>query len=126
MKAFRRKLKPCYWIITISLSVLMLTGCESSEVNELYEITDYFVESLQTTYESYGLFGTEKYEEYTKGGQYRVMPLGRLVNVKITRTADSGEYEELRKKLENYYRGDGRVKEVYVCGAGTVMIDCRR
>lgn len=126
MRLFDTKTKLYNWATISLLSFLLLTSCESSEINELYEITDYFVENLQTTYESYGMFGTEKYEEYTKGGQYRVMPLGRLINVKILRNVDSGEYETLRKKLGDYYRGDSRVKEVYVCGAGTVMIDCRR
>ena len=92
---------------------------------ELLEKTDFFVNSLQTTYESYGMLGGDQHAQTTKDGTYRIMPLGRLINVKIMHVANEGEYEELREDIEEHYRGDLRVNDVYIAQAGTVMIDCR-
>ena len=35
------------------------------------------------------------------------------------------DYEQLRQALAAHYSDDGRVKQVYRCHAGTIMIDCR-
>lgn len=92
---------------------------------ELYGITDRYVDSLYTTYESYGLVSRSK--EYTSDGKYRVMPIGRLVNVRIESydADDDSDYKSLLKNLQKHYHGDSRVKDVYRCQAGTLMIDCR-
>lgn len=45
-------------LITITIFCLIASifiGCSQSK-NELYQKTDEFVQSLQTTYESYGIF----------------------------------------------------------------------
>ena len=103
--------------------VVALCGCNNIKYHDLYEITDDFVESLYSTYQSYGLLGGE--ERYTKDGEYKVFPMGRLINVRIEHTATDEEYETLRKALESHYSGDSRVNSVYRCQAGTLMIDCR-
>lgn len=91
---------------------------------ELFGITDRYVESLYTTYESYGMLSDR--EEYTRDRKYRVMPLGRLINVRIeSYDADESDYKALLYDLQDHYRGDSRVNEVYQCRAGTLMIDCR-
>ena len=36
------------------------------------------------------------------------------------------DYEELRTDLEKHFKEDKRVNKVYICGAGTIMIDCRK
>ena len=92
---------------------------------ELYEQTDYFVESLKTTFESYGMLGGMEYQKVTSDGLYQITPVGRLINVKILKEVDMSEYESLRKELESHYKGDVRVNEVYISTGGTVMIDCR-
>ena len=106
-------------ILTVSSSIV---GC--SGYNELFEITDHFVESLYTTYESYGLQG-ERHTKFTSDGLYKVMPVGRLINVRIEKVVDDEEYEKLRAALEKHYKNDTRVNGVYIAEAGTVMIDCR-
>ena len=63
--------------------------------------------------------------EYTDDGAFRVLPMGRLVNVKIEHEATDEEYEALRAALESHYVDDERVTEVYRCRAGAIMIDCR-
>jgi hypothetical protein len=106
------------------ISLVFMTACSTSK-SELFKKTDAFVESLQTTYQSYGLLGGTEHATTTSDGLYTVTPVGRLINVKIQKPVSSDEYEELQKALEKHYKGDSRVNSVYICGAGTVMIDCR-
>lgn len=112
-------------VIFSFIVILSLFSCNKIKYGELYEITDEFVEKLQTTYQSYGVFGGMDDTQYTKDNEYKVFPIGRLINVRIERYADDNEYESLRKALESHYSGDLRVKQVYRNQAGTIMIDCR-
>jgi hypothetical protein len=107
------------------ISLILVIGCSSPSKSELFKETDTFVESLQTTYESYGLLGGSEHSKTTSDGLYSINPVGRLINVKILKVATSEEYEELRKDLEEHYKADSKVNKVYICGGGTVMIDCR-
>lgn len=108
------------------LVILLLSGCNNIKYGKLYEITDIFVEKLSTTYESYGIFGGLDDTRYTEDKDYKVTPMGRLINVRIEHVADDAEYEDLREALESHYNGDTRVNQVYRCQGGTIMIDCRR
>ncbi len=107
------------------ISLILVIGCSSPSKSELFKETDAFVESLQTTYESYGVLGGSEHSKTTSDGLYSIHPVGRLINVKIQKVASSEEYEELRKDLEEHYKDNSKVNKVYICGAGTVMIDCR-
>ena len=111
-------------IIFIVVMCFTIISC-NSEKNKLYEHTDYFVESLNTTYESYGLLSGADHTRYTDNWDYKIMPIGRLINVRIEEVVDDKEYEQLKKDLEKHYKNDNRVNQVYVCGGGTIMIDCR-
>lgn len=102
-----------------------LSGCSQSK-SDLYEITDYFVESLSTTYESYGIFNLENNMRVSPDGYYQVSPVGRLINVKILEVVPDETYEDLREDLENHYKGNKAVNKVYLNQGGTIMIDCRR
>jgi hypothetical protein len=113
--------------------MVMCSSCNFIEQNidhirnpELYEKTDHFVGQLQTTYESYGVLGGTEFKVVTSDGEFQIMPTGRLINVKILRVAEPGEYEQLRQRLESHYKDDPRVNSVYIAQAGTVMIDCRK
>jgi hypothetical protein len=101
-----------------------LIGCSPNKT-ELFRETDAFVESLYTTYRSYGLFGGTAYSKTTNDGLYKIMPIGRLINVRIEKPVSADVYETLRKDLEDYYENDVRVNRVYICRGGTIMIDCR-
>ena len=90
-------------VLLFSVITLLLTSCQQVEkiVNpneELYTITDNFVESLHTTYESYGLF-SQDYTKYTSDNKYKINPIGRLINISIERksTVDNSEYNNLVK-----------------------------
>lgn len=107
------------------LILISLLSCNGFKYGELFDITDEFVEKLQTTYQSYGMFGGIDDTKYTKDKEYKVFPMGRLINVRIEHYADDDEYESLRKALESHYSGDKRVNQVYRNQAGTIMIDCR-
>jgi len=111
-------------VLICFIGLIFIIGCSPSK-KELYEKTDAFVESLATTYESYGVFGGLNYAVTTSDGLYQISPIGRLINVKILKAVSRDEYEELREDLEDHYDGDARVNDVYISNAGTVMIDCR-
>ena len=111
--------------IIVYFLLFVLCSCNDIKYGELYSITDEFVENLQTTYQSYGMLGGVEYTKYTKDKEYKVFPMGRLINVRIERYADDNEYESLRKAPESHYSGDSRVNQVYRNQAGTIMIDCR-
>ncbi|MBV5281708.1 MAG: ABC transporter [Paludibacter sp.] len=100
-------------------------GCSPSK-KELFKETDVLVESLVSTYESYGILGGAEHTKTTSDGIYTITPIGRLVNVKIQKVVTNDEYEKLRKDLEEHYKNDVRVNDVFICQAGTVMIDCRK
>lgn len=108
-------------IILIFMIITFFCCCTKSE---LYKETDSFVQSLQTEYKSYG-FSPEKYSKTTSNGLYIISPIGRLINVKIQKVVSTEEYENLKKDIEEHYQGDTRVNSVYICQAGTIMIDCR-
>lgn len=111
-------------LLLLLLITILFVGCSGNKT-QLYKETDKFVSSLATDYQSYGMLGGAKYAVTTNDGLYTVTPIGRLINVKIQKAVDSDEYEKLRKDLENHYKKDSRVNSVYICQAGTVMIDCR-
>ena len=54
-----------------------------------------------------------------------MQPIGRLINVRIEKDATDKEYEDLAKDLMKHYEGNDRVHDIYICRAGTIMIDCR-
>lgn len=105
--------------------ILCLQSCDP-EKRELYSHIDYFIEQLNSRYESYGFLGSQDDTRYTDDGTYKVMPIGRLINVRIEHVATDKEYEKLLNDLETHYKNDSRVNKVYRCAAGTLMIDCRK
>lgn len=106
------------------LIITFLVSCSPSK-KELYGLTDSFIESLQTTYDSYGILGGKEHIKTTSDGQYQVMPVGRLINVKILKVVTDDVYKDLEEDLKNHYKDDKRVNDVYRNNGGTIMIDCR-
>lgn len=113
-----------FFVIVFILFNFTFTSCDGNK--ELYELTDYFVTSLYTRYESYGILGGMDDIRYTSDREYKVMPTGRLINVRIEDYAAQSDYLKLRDKIAKHYKNDPRVHDVYICGGGTIMIDCRR
>ncbi len=56
----------CFALLTL------LYSCNSIKYGELFEITDEFVDKLQTTYRSYGVLGGMDYTKYTKDKEFKV------------------------------------------------------
>ncbi len=83
------------------------------------------MQSLHSTYESYGMLGSKEYSKTTSDGMYSVTPIGRLINVKIQKASTHQEYNELKEDIKEHYENDNRVNDVYICQGGTIMIDCR-
>lgn len=115
-------MKRFFAILAAVISLFVAPSCSSH--SNLYEQTDYFIDQLSTTYQSYGLQGASE-KRYTKDGKYGVFPIGRMVNVRIEEYASQDEYEALQKDIERHYKNDRRVNRVYINQAGTIMIDCR-
>jgi hypothetical protein len=111
-------------IVLYILASIFIVSCSESK-KELFKETDAFVNSLNTSVESYGLLRGEEYATKTSDGLYTIMPVGRLINVKIEKAVGADEYEELKSDIENHYKDDKRVNQVYINNAGTIMIDCR-
>ncbi len=105
-----------------ALCMVLFASCSSR--SNLYEQTDYFVDQLSTTYQSYGLQGLSE-KKTTKDSKYSITPMGRLIIVKIEDYVPDKEYESLCKDLERHYKKDNRVNRVYINQGGTVVIDCR-
>ena len=110
-------------LLCLSAMCLACFGSCSSRSN-LYEYTDYFVDQLSTTDQSFGLQGLSE-KKTTKDSKYSVTPMGRLIIVKIEDYVSDDKYESLRKDLERHYKKDRRVNRVYINQGGTVVIDCR-
>lgn len=106
------------------ISLFLVISCSPSK-SELFKETDIFVESLETTYESYGAFGGTKHSKITSDSLYQVTPIGRLINVKILKVVEKKVYDNLKDDLQEHYKDDNRVNDVYINNGGTIMIDCR-
>ena len=104
--------------------LFFLVSCSPSK-KELYNLTDTFVESLQTNYQSYGILNAKEYTKTTSDGEYQVMPIGRLINVKILKVVNYEVYKDLEEDLKSHYKNDKRVNNVYINKVGTIIIDCR-
>lgn len=109
-------------ILILLIAAVALTACNEIKYKDLFEQTDYFVEQLETTYQSYGLQGEPR---YTSDGEYRIMPIGRLINVRKEKLDGGPSYEDLKDILKSHYKGDNRVNDVFINSYGTIMIDCR-
>lgn len=115
-------MKKLLYLSICILGVSCFASCSAH--SDLYEQTDYFVEQLSSTYQSYGLQGLSE-KRMTKDGKYSATPMGRLIIVKIEEYVPDEKYEALRKDLERHYKKDSRVNRVYINQGGTVVIDCR-
>ena len=110
--------------LILATYLLVLMSCSPSK-SELFKETDMFVESLHATYESYGILTGTNHAKKTSDGLYTITPVGRLINIKIEEVVKKAEYEELQQDLKDHYKGNLQVQDVYICKAGTIMIDCR-
>ena len=112
-------------LLLLIITSVLLCSCNQIKYGDVFKITDDFVEQLHTRYESYGSLGGFKHTQFTEDLEYKIVPIGRLINVRIERVASDEEYEDLRRELELHYSKDYRVNDVYRNQAGTIMIDCR-
>lgn len=95
-----------------------------SQFSSLFSRTDYFIDMLDTIYDSYDAFGSKSKD--SSDGKYTVTPMGRLIVVKKKASAGSVLYADIESALTNHYKTNSKVKDVYQNNGGTVTIDCRR
>lgn len=93
---------------------------------QLFNNADKLVNDLDEKYEAYGLFSIDEFIDTTAIGNFQTFPLGRLINVRINKPISNDiEYSILQNVLKFHYLGNSKVKDVYKCNGGTLVIDCR-
>jgi hypothetical protein len=113
-------------IIFAMLLLLPLACHQHQEPSELHLLIEDFVTALEDADKSFKILGMKAEAKLTGDGRHQVTAVGRLVNVKIMAPVPAEEYEALREQVAGWYEGDSRVREVYISGHGTVMLDCRK
>ena len=91
---------------------------EYTEFTSLFQKTDYYVNNLS----SYGSGGVKSSD--SSDGKYTVSIIGRLIIVKKNYSSGA-TYSRIKEALEYHYKGNTKVKDVFLNNGGTVTIDCR-
>ena len=117
------------FVLTFALLSIGFTSCskdddELSKFTSLFSKTDYFIDMLDTVYDSYDILGKKSSD--TSDNKYTVTPIGRLIVVKKKSSASDVSYNEIKDALTSHYKNKYKVKDVYLNNAGTVTIDCRK
>lgn len=117
-------------LIISCITIFSLSSCSKDDDDDfednfsaLFAKTDYFIDMLDVVYEHYDAFGSKATE--TSDGKFTVTPIGRLIVVKKKSYVTDVTYTDVAVALENHYRNNYKVNEVYINNGGTVTIDCR-
>lgn len=117
-------------LLVSCISVVSMTSCSKDHDDDydsnyaaLFAKTDYFIDMLDEVYEHYDAFGSEATE--TSDGKFTVTPMGRLIIVKKNSYATDITYTDVKEALEEHYRNNRKVNEIYINNGGTITIDCR-
>lgn len=89
-----------------------------AEFSSLFQKTDYYVNKLGSS----GSGGVNSSD--SSDGKYTVSIIGRLIVVKKNYSSGA-TYSKIREALEYHYKGNTKVKDVFLNNGGTVTIDCR-
>ena len=110
--------------LLLIFAVVLFAEC-SSEKRELYSRIDDILLRLPDSSGLYSAFGNDV--EYTKDGYYRIMPISRMISIKIEgENATDDKYESLKNDLSKRYKNNPLVNKVYISNGGTVVLDCRK
>lgn len=90
----------------------------------LFAKTDHFVDMLDAIYERYDAYGKKAAD--SSDGKFTVTPIGRLIIVKKKSSASDITYSEVQSALEEHYKNESKVNDVFINSGGTVTIDCRK
>lgn len=99
--------------------LLFLSSCNNSD---LYKVTDDIISSID---EGGGYNIWQVNSKITEDKKYIIIPIGKLIIVKINNYVENEEYEKLKIKIERRYKNNKIVKNVFINGHGTITIDCR-
>lgn len=89
-----------------------------AEFSSLFQKTDYYVNKLGSS----GSGGVNSSD--SSDGKYTVSIIGRLIVVKKNYSSGA-TYSKIKEALEYHYKGNTKVKDVFLNNGGTVTIDCR-
>lgn len=90
--------------------------------SNLYELTDQAVHEVCMSTSILPL----PPQKYTDDGNYHIIPIGRMVAVKIIgKHHSTKDYESLLKGLKRHYKNRYGVRSIYINNGGTITIDCR-
>lgn len=112
-------------ILTLILS-FTISNAQTPSLKDLFKKTDEYIQYINSEeYEKYELWG-ENFSETTKDSLYQVTPYRRLIDVRINKETTEKEYIALKKDLEQYYKHNKEVREIYINNGGTLTIDCKK
>lgn len=100
--------------------LIYLSSCNNTN---LYKITDEIISSIDEG-SRYSIW--QDNSEVTEEDKYTIIPIGKLIIIKINDYVSNEEYEKLKIKIERRYKNNKTVKNVFINGHGTITIDCRR
>ena len=89
-----------------------------AEFSSLFQKTDYYVNKFGSS----GSGGVNSSD--SSDGKYTVSIIGRLIVVKKNYSSGA-TYSKIKEALEYHYKGNTKVKDVFLNNGGTVTIDCR-
>lgn len=116
-------------ILFTSLMLILLSSCfvacskdeegpKNQEFSALFSKTDYYVNKLDIS----GSGGVDSSE--SSDGKYLVTLMGRLITVKKNYSSGA-TYYEIKDALQDHYKNNPKVDDIYINKGGTVTIDCR-
>lgn len=93
-----------------------------NKYSNLYDLTD---QAIHEVCMSTSIFDLPP-QKFTEDGNYQIIPIGRMVAVKIISDGhDYNDYESLLKNLKKHYKDNYVINGIYINNGGTITIDCR-
>ena len=93
-----------------------------NKYSNLYDLTD---QAIHEVCMSTSIFDLPP-QKFTEDGNYQIIPIGKMVAVKILSDGhDYNDYESLLKNLKKHYKNNYVINGIYINNGGTITIDCR-
>ena len=106
----------------INLPEINLPEISFNKYSNLYDLTD---QAIHEVCMSTSIFDLPP-QKFTEDGNYQIIPIGRMVAVKILSEGHTyNDYESLMKNLKKHYKDNSVIHGIYINNGGTITIDCR-
>lgn len=115
----------CFTTITSCHKKITKEKPEPQKYVEVIKQVEDFVYDLTETYQHYDCFGHNSTTVYSDGKRFEIIPIGRMIVVKVDEYVSDDYYEDVKSEIKKKYENDHRVNDVFINGFGTISIDCR-